>query len=344
MGMSINMRFRKKYYIYIIISSIFILFIASIYSTKYVYRLPVFREIKISLTKSPTVEKLKILSSEKNDVPIWTFAVIGHSRSGNEAIVSPSLKKAISYCRDNKVDIVFLAGDILVGYNSNIRKYKKDVDALANYFDSMNFPIYVAPGNHDFSTKEQKEYFEKNFNKSYFHLQRDVANFLILNTSAWHEEQFNGRSFQINFDSESERGYHVLPIPGNSDKYKSIPLDQHKLFRAVIDNKIMGQPRSEDNFDIPNFFGVIMHHRQWVVKEGYWHLMWHPYLKNQNAFVFCGDHINNSEYKLFDGVHYINTSLTSNENSFVIGKFFKGEGLLLTEVNVNGNSKPIIFK
>jgi hypothetical protein len=26
-----------------------------------------------------------------------------------------------------------------VGYNSNKRKYKKDIDALANYFDSMSF-------------------------------------------------------------------------------------------------------------------------------------------------------------------------------------------------------------
>ena len=88
-------------------------------------------------------------------------------------------------------------------------------------------------------------------------------------------------NLQINFDSESERGYHVLPVPGNSDKYKSIPFNQHKLFREVINNKKVGQPRSEDNFDLPKFLGVIMHHRQWVIEEGDWRRRWHPYLKNQ---------------------------------------------------------------
>ena len=87
-----------------------------------------------------------------------------------------------------------------------------------------------------------------------------------------------------------------------------------------------------------------MHHRQWVIEEGDWRRRWHPYLKNQNAFVFCGDHINNSEYKVLDGVHYINTALTSQENSFVIGKFFQGSGVFFTEVNINGESKPIIFE
>ena len=95
---------------------------------------------------------------------IWTFAVIGHPRSESECHINPRLKKALKICLNEKVDIIFLAGDNILGLNPFFRNYKKDLDTLVDYLETFETPIFVTPGNHDYNSLEQKKYFEERLN------------------------------------------------------------------------------------------------------------------------------------------------------------------------------------
>ena len=311
-----------------------------------VNRFPFLTEWVVDLTPIKNTSKLQLLDKPDDSLnPMWTFAVIGHSRSSEENIVNPQLKKAFHLSKDKKVDVVFLAGDVIAGFNANLNRYKKDIDALAVYLDTITIPVYVAPGNHDYSTKEQKAYFEEKFNKTYMRIARGTVEFMLLDTMDWHSKIFSGREFQFNYHSKSDRGYFVLPIPGNSDKYKPLTKEQYRFFKKVIVNLNKTGPREEDFFELPRFIGIIMHHRQWMAGEKHdWYKRWHPLLKGQNAFVFCGDYNEKNEFAVIDGVHYMNTAINHKKPGFMIGRFYKGKGLYLTQAFLDGKEEVVQFK
>jgi len=157
---------------------------------------------------------MKLLDKpETNLVPDWTFAVIGHPRSDYEEDANPLFRRALNVCNSNNVDILFLGGDNILGYNTSLRRYKRDIDKLAEIIDSVSFPVFVAPGNHDYVTREQKEYFESILNKTYMRITRDTINFLLLDTVEGNLDVFDGRQFQIRYTDDCIRKYYLDTIP-----------------------------------------------------------------------------------------------------------------------------------
>jgi hypothetical protein len=275
---------------------------------------------------------------------VWSFAVIGHPRSEDEEVIGQPFEQSLQLCQKNKVDIVFLGGDNILGYNTSFRRYKRDVDTLVGLIDSINIPVFVVPGNHDYCTREQKQYFEMQLNKSYMRITREVINFLLLDTIDGHLDVFDGRQFQMRYHKPCTRRYYFEPIPRNSGWPIPFSDEQYALFEKTLCGGEIS-PLPDDKFELPPFYGIIMCHPVWKVDGHDWNKRFHPHLIGRNAFVFCGDHqTSNPEYVIRDGVHYINTAISSNIPSFVIGRFYKKEGLFLSEETFDGQSKPMQFK
>jgi len=288
---------------------------------------------------------MKLLDKpETNLVPDWTFAVIGHPRSDYEEDANPLFRRALNVCNSNNVDILFLGGDNILGYNTSLRRYKRDIDKLAEIIDSVSFPVFVAPGNHDYVTREQKEYFESILNKTYMRITRDTINFLLLDTVEGNLDVFDGRQFQIRYTDDCIRKYYLDTIPRNSGRPIPFSENQFTLFKkTLLDGGT--NPLEDDYFELPHFYGIIMCHPVWRVTDHDWNRRFHKHLIGNNAFVFCGDHqTTNPEYVNIDNVHYINTAISANVPSFVIGRFYKRKGLYLSEAALDGNTRLISFK
>ena len=57
-----------------------------------------------------------------------------------------ALKKVANYCKENKVDYLFIAGDL---YEQNYVK-KTSIDYINNLFgEILDTKIFIVPGNHD---------------------------------------------------------------------------------------------------------------------------------------------------------------------------------------------------
>lgn len=236
----------------------------------------------------------------------YSFLVAGHTygypMSKNRGI-DPPFVSSFSNLNNKNLDFGIFTGDV-------VRKSNKEYwDATLNDIKKLNFPIHIAPGNHD----RNKEF--KNRFQFYYHFLSNSDLFIILSPKKW------------NIDG-SQLEFLKSTIQNNKHLVNNIFIFCHELVWWSPDNSFQN---IKINY-LPNYPG----------SSNYWQEV-HPFLKtiNKNIVLFAGDlgatkNVSNFAFDKRDNIYFIASGMGDEaRDQFLIVDVNKG----VPEMKVFNNQK-----
>ncbi len=281
---------------------------------------------------------------------IFSFVVMGHIRSDFQDQLSPAFLKAVRRIKNDNLRprFIVLLGDSIIGYHSNIEDYKKEWLLLKNYCRKEKLQVFVVPGNHDYSTEEERKNFEEIWNKTYFSFKYKNSKFLILDSNLDWSKKWSQRHFQFTDVPATSTSTDFLWGTAPYNMFGSpITGDQLAFLKNTLHNKdnmeLRGVlPANRDFYygdnDYPaikdiqyNF--IFVHHILFSsdtekgmpnYNNNNWFAEIHPMLIGKNVYVFGGDAPHTSEQANYskDGVTYA-SSFTSGDDAFYLVRVYK---------------------
>jgi len=160
---------------------IFFVIVTSVVSLKIDYTRNIIRNIYYLVIKSTVSYKFsKCAPSNLNSSKYSTFLIAGHTYGNPEDKNNATYPKLLSFLKketnNKKYEKIILAGDIVK--NAKFKNFLQ----VKNEFANFSKILIVAPGNHDYSTKEDQIDFLKVFKKNYQSIKYKDNIFFILDT------------------------------------------------------------------------------------------------------------------------------------------------------------------
>jgi UDP-2,3-diacylglucosamine pyrophosphatase LpxH len=114
--------------------------------------------------------------------PLFSFAVIGDTRSGVRNELSPIFLTSIAEINRLQPAFVFHLGDFIEGWTKQAEIMRGEWDIFQGALEKFEMPVYLAAGNHDIWDAQSQQIYEGRFGQTYFSFDYNGAHFIVLCT------------------------------------------------------------------------------------------------------------------------------------------------------------------
>ena len=252
-------------------------------------------------------------SISEDDSTHFSFAIISDLTGGEREGV---FEKAIVNLNYINPKFTMSVGDLIEGGTRDFKIIEDQWFSFNKRLKKLDSPFFYVGGNHDLSSNEMKDFWEKNIGPTYYHfLYKDVL-FLILNSEDYSEERmeeiFQARenalktsSGEIEGDFE-ETEYFKMP----ERSYGDISFEQIEYFKKTL-----------TQYKNVRWTFLFMHKPLWKNENNKKFSQLEDLMKNRNYSIFNG-HEHSFSTKIFNDQIYTTLSTTggsqnsSNSNVF----------------------------
>ncbi|MBI1928133.1 metallophosphoesterase [Candidatus Poribacteria bacterium] len=114
--------------------------------------------------------------------PLFSFAVIGDTRSGVRNELSPIFLTSIAEINRLQPAFVFHLGDFIEGWTKQPEIVHREWEIFRGALERFEMPVYLAAGNHDIWDAQSQQIYEGRFGRTYFSFDYNGAHFIVLCT------------------------------------------------------------------------------------------------------------------------------------------------------------------
>jgi hypothetical protein len=149
----------------------------------------------------------------------FSFAIIG-DKTGGGRDNWPIFDSAIAEINLLRPDFAIMVGDLIQGYTPDTVQATVEWEEFHSHADAVDASLLFLPGNHDVTTPQLMDFWQRNIGRLYYSFDYLGCHFLVLNTE---QERFTGR-----WDFGTEQMEFILSDLAEADDARHTFLFMHK--------------------------------------------------------------------------------------------------------------------
>ena len=250
-----------------------------------------------------------------NDPAKFTFAVVGDKTGGN-ASGWPYFDAAVDHINRIRPDFAIMIGDLVEGYTNDSTAIEEQWDEFLAHANRLEVPMLVLPGNHDYTSPELIEAWQRRMGRTYYSFDWKGCHFVLLNTE---EERDGAQDF-----GEEQMAFIREDLGGSGDARHTFVFMHRPAWRFTEDMNY--------NTDWPRIVEELGS-RPYSIFAGHWHHLIHERIDGHDYTIMgaTGGAMRPSDYLPLGKFHHW-THVAVDGDSVHISHIPCGESVLPTDI------------